>query len=306
MRKKLFSILFFCLAGLAATAQELNCKIDVKHDKITGVDVSVFTAMQRSIADFMNTHKWTNDDFDNNEKIDINILFNLTGRVTGDNDGYTGTMNITSSRPIFNTSYTSPTVNYVDKDITFSFSPFVPLQFDDNHITGTNPLSSNLTAILGYYAYLILGLDYDSFSSLGGTQFFKKAQNVVNNAPDGSGITGWKVMDGNKNRYWLIDQILNTRFEDIRKYWYTMHREGLDNMYTKPDDSRKKILLGISKLANVNKENPNSIYLQFFFNAKSDELIKIVSQVPPADRGNVVTQLAQMDVANTQKYGAIK
>ncbi len=306
MRKKLFSILFFCLSGFAGTAQEFNCKVDVKHDKIAGVDPIVFTTMQRNITDFMNTHKWTNDDYANNEKIDVNILFNLSSRVSGDNDGYSGTMNITSTRPVYNTSYTSPLINYVDKDVTFSFSQFVPLQFDDNHITGTNPLNSNLTAILAYYAYLVLGLDYDSFAPLGGTQYLKKAQNVVNNAPDGSGITGWKVLDGNKNRYWLIDQMLNTRFEEVRKYWYSFHREGLDNMYNKPEDSRKKVLAGIFKLSTVNRENPNSIYLQFFFNAKSDELIKLISQMPATDRAPILGLLSQMDVANTQKYNSLK
>jgi hypothetical protein len=307
MRKKLFSVIVFCIAGFAATAQEFDCKVDVKHDKILGVDAAVFTSMQRGLTEFMNTHKWTNDDFANNEKIEVNILFNLTGRVAGDVDGFSGTMNITSVRPVYNTSYTSPLINYIDKDVTFSFSQFVPLQFDDNHITGTNTLSSNLTAILAYYSYLILGLDYDSFSPLGGTQYFKKAQNIVNNAPEGSGITGWKVLDGNKNRYWLIDQILNTRFEEIRKYWYTMHREGLDNMYTKPDDSRRKIVAGIFKLSTVNRENPNSIYLQFFFNAKSDELMKIISQIPSrSERGPVLGLLSQMDVANTQKYNSLK
>jgi hypothetical protein len=295
------------LFPLLCQAQELNCKVEVKHDKITGVDVSVFNTMQRNIADFMNSHKWTNEDFANNEKIDVNILFNLSGRVSGDADGYSGTMNIQSTRPVYNTTYTSPMVNYIDKDIVFSFSQFVPLQFDDNHISGTNPLNSNLTAILAYYAYLILGLDYDSYALLGGTPYLKKAQNIVNNAPDGSGIVGWKVMDGTKNRYWLIDQMLNTRFEEIRKYWYSMHREGWDMMYNKPVDAKQKIFSGIFKLSAVNKENPNSIYMQFFFNAKSDEFLKLIPQMPgPAERTSVVGLLSQLDVANTQKYNAVK
>ena len=307
MLKKLYSVLVLCLAATTLYAQEFNCKVVVMHDKIVGIDNAVFTAMQRNLTEFMNTHKWTNDDFATNEKIDINILFNLTGRVSGDNDGFSATMNIQSTRPIYNSSYTSPMINYSDKDIIFDFSQFIPVQFDDNHVTGTNPLASNLTAILAYYSYLVLGLDYDSFSPLGGTQYFKKAQNIVNNAPEGSGISGWKVLDGKNNRYWLIDQILNTRFEDIRKYWYTMHREGFDNMYTKPLESRQKIMSGIYKLATVNRENPSSVYVQFFFAAKSEEYIKLLSQTAtPAERTPFITLLSQMDVPNTQKYNSIK
>ena len=307
MIRKTLNIFIILLCPWFALAQELNVKVEIKHDKLTGIDASVFNTMQRNISEFMNSHKWTTDEFAPNEKIDVNILFNLSGRVSGDADGFSGTMNIQSSRPVYNTTYTSPMVNYVDKDIIFSFSQYVPLQFDDNHITGTNTLSSNLTAILAYYAYLIIGLDYDSYALLGGTAYFKKAQNVVNNAPDGSGITGWKVMDGTKNRNWLVDQILNTRFEDIRKYWYTMHREGWDNMYSKASEAKQKIFSGVFKLANINKENPNAIYMQFFFNAKSDEFLKLIPTMGgPAERGSVIAILSQMDVANTQKYNALK
>jgi hypothetical protein len=308
MLKKLFSVFILCLASIVAGAQELNCKVTVLHDKITGVDNAVFTAMQRSISDFMNTHKWTTDDFAVNEKIDVTILINLTGRSSSEADAYTATLSIIASRPVFNSSYASPIVNYVDKDILFKFSQFVPIQFDDNNVSGTDPLASNLTALLGYYSYLIIGLNYDSFALNGGSTYLKKAQSVVSNAPEqGKNITGWKSVDGTHNRYWIIDQLLNTRFQDIRNYWYIMHREGLDNMYNKPADARIKVLAGLYKMYNVNKENPSSVLVQFFFNAKSDELARVLAQLPnPGDKVPYITMLSQLDVPNAAKYAALK
>ncbi len=300
--------MILCLLVLTGRAQELNCKVTVLHDKISAVDPVVFTSMQRAISDFMNTHKWTTDDFAVNEKIDVTLLINLTGKSSADNDAYTATFSILASRPVFNSSYASPLVNYVDKDILFKFSQFVPLQFDDNNVSGTDALSSNLTALLAYYSYLIIGLDYDSFALNGGTVYLKKAQSVVSNAPEQSkNITGWKSVDGTHNRYWIIDELLNTRFQDIRNYWYSMHREGLDNMYSKPADSRVKVLGGLYKMFNVNKENPSSVLVQFFFNAKSDELAHVLAQIPASnDRVPYITMLSQMDVPNTAKYSALK
>lgn len=308
MLKKLLSVLIVSVVSVAGWAQELNCKVVIKHEKITGTDPSIFTAMEKGISDFINTHKWTSDNFAIAEKIDCNIMLNLTGKISGDNDGYSATMSIQASRPVYNTSYQSPLINYVDKDVQFHFSPFVPLEFDDNRITGTDPLSSNLTAIIAYYSYLIIGLDYDSFSPDGGTAYFKKAQNIVNSAPElDKTINGWKAVDGTHNRYWLIDQLLNNRFEDVRKYWYSLHREGLDNLYANPKTAQQKIYAGIYKLFQVNKENPSSVLLQFFFNAKSDELVHLIAQIPnPTDRVPYITLLSQMDVPDATKYNSLK
>jgi hypothetical protein len=311
MQKQLLNILFviflICPSGVAGWAQEFNCKVTLRHDKITGVDQKVFTGMEKAINEFINTHKWTTDEFAPGEKIDCNMLINLIGNnVNGDVDAYTATINIEASRPVYNTSYTSPLINYIDKDVTFHYSQFNTLNFDDNQITGTDAMSSNLTAILAYYCYTILGLDYDSFSPNGGTNFLKKAQNIVNNAPDGKGISGWKAVESTRNRYWIIDQLLNNRFEDVRSFWYTMHREGLDSMYAKPNESRTRILVNLKKLYNVNKENPNSILLQFFFNAKSDEIIHLLAQASKQERLPYITLLSSIDVPNAAKYNSYR
>lgn len=305
MLKKLFSTILLATVAIAGYAQELNCKVKVMRDAIQGIDKEVFIAMERNILEFMNTRKWTTDQFQNNERIDCNILINLTKQL--DQDVFQATLNIQASRPVFNASYTSSIVNHIDKEFVFRFNQFTPLQFDDNRITGNDPLASNLTATLAYYAYLVLGLDYESFSLNGGSDFFKRAQNVVNNAPEsGKTIIGWRAVDGNKNRYWIIDQILNPRFKEFRTAWYSMHREGLDKMYNKPEESRKLILESLPKFVQINRENPSSILLQFFFSAKSDEFASLVSQEDAGQKTQYISMLQQIDVPNIQKYNSIK
>jgi hypothetical protein len=296
-----------CCLGLAVSAQEFNCKVTVLHDKITGVDNQVFVDMQRGLNEFINNRKWTTDEFATTEKIDCNLMINLTGnKVNGDPDIYTATLTIQAVRPVYNSSYNTTTVNYVDKDVTFKFSQFNQLRFDDNSVSGTDPVASNLTAIVAYYAYIILGFDYDSFSPNGGTNYFKKAQNIVNNAPEGKGINGWKAVENNRNRYWLVDQALNTRFQDVHSFWYTMHREGLDSMAAKPNESRSRILVNVKKIFQVNRENPNSALLQFVVNAKSDEFQRLLAATPKQERAQYITLLSALDVPNAAKYNALR
>jgi hypothetical protein len=307
MLRKLLSIIVIICLSVATRAQELTCKVKILHEKITGTDPAVFTSMERGINDFMNSHKWTSDEFQPGERIEMNIMINIVTKLGSDENGYSGTLNIQATRPVYNSGYSSPTVNFVDKDLVFHFNQFSPIQFDESNITGTDALASNLTAVLAYYAYIVLGLDYDSFSPMGGTELFKKAQFIVNNAPDqGNSIPGWKAVDGNRNRYWLIDQILSPRFIDFRKNWYAYHRQGLDNMYAKPDSAKLAILDGIPKLSQVAKENPNSMLMIFFFDAKSDEYLKILAQVPKQERDKYLVMLEAMDVPNAQKYSSLK
>lgn len=306
MRKKLFNILALCLLSATTQAQELKCIVKVMADRITGVDPQVFTTMEKTISDFMNTRKWTTDEFGVNEKINVNIMINLTKKVTVDGDDFVGTMNIQASRPVYNSDYTSPTVNYMDRDLAFNYSQFNPLQFDDNRVVYNTPMISNLSAVLAYYAYIIIGLDYESFSPNGGSVYFKKAQNIVNSAPEDKNITGWKAVENNRNRYWIIDQILNSRFQDLRNYWYMYHREGLDNMFTKPAESTQKILVGLNKLLQVQKENPGSILMQFIFAAKSDEYIRMLNTLPKQERTQYAALLSQIDISNVAKYNNLK
>jgi hypothetical protein len=308
MLKKLFNaLLLLLLPVLQSAAQEFNCKVTINHDKITGVDNEVYVSLQRSLTEFMNNRKWGNDEYAPAERIDCNIFLTLTAnKVGGDVDVYNATLSIQASRPVYNTGYITAIANYVDRDLSFKYNQFTTLQFDDNRVSGTEPIISNLTAVFAYYAYTILALDYDSFSPDGGTAFLKKAQNVVNNAPEQKTISGWKAVDGTRNRYWLIDQLMNSRFHDVRSFWYSMHREGLDSMYTKPNNSRERILTGLKKLYTVNRENPSSMLMQFIFATKSEEFIHLLAQTPKNERNQYIVLLNALDVPNAAKYNAMK
>lgn len=307
LRKITLLSLLCGLFSMAAGAQELTCKVSIMHAAIRNTDPQVFKSMEQAITEFMNGRKWTSDDFLPEERIPVNILINLTDK-NGD-DGFSGRLTINASRPVFNTSYTSPTVNFQDQNVVFRYSQFAPINFDDNRVAGNDPLASNLTAILAYYSYLILGLDYDSFAPNGGDALFKKAQSVVANAPEGSGIKGWTAAENQRNRYWIVDQLLSPRFRTFRQYWYEMHRQGLDYLYSKPEQGRTKILSGIPALAQLQKENPGSILLLFFFSAKSDEFVKILSQTPRDSRTPYINALIGADengMMNTRKYEALR
>lgn len=304
MRRLFFLLLLLLPTGRQLFAQDLNGIVDVSSDRIQNVDPKVFESLKKALREFINNRKWTTDNIKSSEKIDCNFLLTITKK-TGD-DVFEANLNIQSSRPVYNSGYNSPIVNYVDRDIIFRYAQGQTLQFEDSRVSGTDALSSNLTAVFAYYAYLIAGFDYDSFSPKGGQDYFKKAQNIVSNAPEDSKIRGWKAAENTRNRYWLIDQILNPRFADLRSQYYTYHRMGLDMMSTKPEEARKKILESIPVLTKVNNENPTSVLFQFYFNAKSIEYQNVLMQTPADQRKDYVEQLCKMDVPNTAKYRSIK
>lgn len=306
MRRPIVVLLLVMLCCCSLHAQDVLCKVDVNSDRIQNVDQKIFSALKRSLTEFVNSRKWTSDNFGPREKIECSFLLNLTEKQPNDNV-YKATLNVQSSRPVYNSGYNSALVNFVDREITFRFDESQTLQFDDNRVSGTDQLASNLTAVIAYYVYVIIGMDYDSFSPKGGEEYFKKAQNVVNNAPEeGKNIKGWKAAEGNRNRYWLIDQILNPRFEAFRPMYYNYHRKGLDLLSTKPDEGRKAMLDCIPILTKINNDNPTSILLQFFFNAKSNEFVNVLMQTPVNDRKDYIDQLAKLDVPNTNRYRSIK
>jgi hypothetical protein len=298
--------LLLLLAGSAVQAQELNCKVKILHEKIQNVDPQLFTSMERSITDFLNTRKWTGDDYATQERIDCNMLINITSKSDKDPDLFTGTISVQATRPVYNSGYTSPTINTVDRDLVFHYSQFNPIQFDDNRVSGPDPLASNLTAVLAYYSYLILALDYDSYSPEGGTALLKKAQNVVTNAPEDGGIKGWKAFEDKRNRYWIVDQLLSPRYSQYRAAWYSLHREGLDIMYNKPTEGRAKVLAALNILQNVNRDNQQSSLIQAFFNAKTDEMTRIVMQGSREERMQYLTMLSVLDPANAGRYNNLK
>ncbi len=298
--RKFLILLVFVGAFKSVFSQELNCQIQVLSDKIAGTDKRVFDAMQTAIYEFMNNRKWTNESFKTIERIDCSILINITNKLSADE--FEGTLQIQSRRPVFKTSYNSTLLNYNDNDITFKYQESQPLDFVENSY------SSNLTSILGYYAYLVIGLDYDSFSLNGGTPYLQKCLAVVNNAQN-SGYTGWKAFDSkkssNKNRYWLISNMLDASFVSLRECMYNYHLKGLDAMADNKEAGRAVILESIQSLKNIHQIKPLSFSLQVFFLAKSDEIINIFSAASLDEKSKIVTLLNEIDPTNSNKYSKI-
>lgn len=291
MRKLIIFIFLLSFAG-ALNAQELNCKVQVLSQQVQGTDKRAFESMQTAIYEFMNNKKWTSESYKNNERIDCSILINITER-TGDD--FKGTLQIQSRRPVYKSSYNSVLLNYNDNDISFKYLENQPLEFNDNSYL------SELTSILGYYAYLIIGLDYDSFALNGGTPYLQKALAVDNNAQNSSG-KGWKAFDGDKNRYWLINNMLDASFIPLRECMYTYHRKGLDIMSDNKEAGRAVIMESIESLKKVHQIKPLSFSVQVFFNAKADEIINIFSGAFPDEKSKILNTLNEIDPTNSNKY----
>ena len=299
--RKLFSVIFILSFACVVNAQELRARINVLSNRVGGnVDKKTFQTLQTALNNFINNRKWTTDNFSSDEKIDCSFLLNVES--TNDANVYKASLTIQSARPVFNSSYLSPIINFQDNEIIFKYSEFQQMEFNENRVAGTDPLASNLTAVIAYYINIILGLDYDSFSARGGDIYFQKAQNIVNNAPDGRNISGWKAFDGTRNRYWLVENLLNSRYTLIHDAYYRFYRTGMDKLYEEEIVARNEILNVLSLLNNFNTDNPNTMILQFFFQGKTQELIKIFSKASPQEKIKALEYLQKLDISNATKY----
>ena len=299
-KKKILSvILIFC--SVIARSQEVQAKVTVLSQQIgSSVNKNVFTTMQTQLTNLINSRKWTGDVFQSQEKIQCNFLLNLQS-VTDDNT-YKAGLTIQVGRPVYNSSYQSPLVNFQDVDITFKYQEYQPVEFNENRVGGNDPLSGNLTAVFAYYVYIILGLDYDSFSLKGGDEFYKKAQNIVTNAPEEKSISGWKSFDGLRNRYFLANNLTNAKLNQIHDIFYIYYHLGLDNLYSKQVDARVNVLKALSMLQDFNQENQNTMILQFFMQNRSDEIIGVFKKADPSTKSKVIEILSKIDVSNAAKY----
>jgi len=238
--RKILCVLLLILAIKKGYSQELQATVTVISDRIRTTDPRVFQTLQGAMAEFLNTRKWTDDHFAPGEKIVCNFVLNLKSEVNS--DIYSGSLTVQSIRPVYNSGYTTNMLNYMDNNVAFKYVQFQPLDFSNSRVSGDDPDVSNLSAILAYYAYIIIGLDYDSFSPRGGQPYFLKAQNIVNNAPeDSKNINGWKPFESNLNRYWLVDNLLNSRLGRFNDVLYQYNRVGLDKMYSDMEAGRASI-----------------------------------------------------------------
>lgn len=286
-------ILIAILTPLAGFSQELKCAVSVNASQIQTSDVSVFKDMEKAIEQFMNGRRWTNDSYKNHEKIICNFLITITKMPAI--GSFSASVQVQSARPVFNSSYNSLLFNFADREWEFEYIESMPLEYNDNTFT------NNLTSMLAFYAYLIVGLDYDSFSELGGTPYFQRALTVVNNAQQ-SNLPGWQALGSNRNRYWIVENLNNPQMVDLRKAIYHYHRNGLDLFDTDPDKSREVILNGLKDIKKVRDVNPNAILVVSFFDAKGKELANIFSDGNIQIRRQAYDIITAIDPSNRTTY----
>ena len=305
MLKKSLIVMAFVAVTIAAQGQEIQARFTVTSAKVgTQVDKKVFQTLQTALTNFLNTRRWTTDVFKPNEKIQCSFVLNIDQDLG--NNVYKGKLTVQAARPVYNTTYDSPIMNFLDDNIVFRYVEFQPVEFNENRIQGNDPLAANITAVLAYYANIILGLDYNSFSLRGGDAYFQKAWNIVNNAPENKDINGWKSFEGLRNRYWLAENLNNNRFALIHDALYSYYRSGMDIFFENEDAGRNGILNCLNFLNTINIENPNSMVLQFFFQGKSKELVKVFSKATTDQKIRAKDLLTKLDITNGAAYKELK
>ncbi|MCF6349993.1 MAG: DUF4835 family protein [Flavobacteriaceae bacterium] len=296
MRKLvLFFILIFTFINIKA--QELNCTITVNHDQVRGSDDQIFKTLEKSINDYLNNTKWTDKQYKKQEKIQCAITLNITERP--ENNTFKGSLQIQVLRPVFNSTYLTPVLNFNDDNLSFNYEEFQPLIYNENIF------ESNLTSILTFYAYVILGVDEDTFAYNGGDQYFKKAENAMLVAQQ-SGYKGWKRIDGNTTRYQFIENMLNNTFKDYRLVMYRYHRNGLDVMFDDKDKAKKTIGEAITNLQRIYSKRPRAYLLRVFLDTKEDEIVSIFKEGPQIDTRGLQEMLLRVYPARNDSWKEIK
>jgi hypothetical protein len=297
--KKLFLFSLAILFALSLRSQELRCNVQITSQQVQGTNRQIFQTLQGAVNEFINGRAWSNYKFASNERIECSMLFNIQD-LSGDQ--FKGTLQIQVRRPVYNSSFNTVLFNYIDNDLEFRYVEFQPLEFSEtSHL-------SNLTSLLAYYANIILGLDFDSFGLLSGTEFFQKAEKIVNNAQNAN-EKGWRAGESTsrRNRYWFINNILNEEYAPVREFVYKYHRLGMDMLYDKIVDARINIAESLSLLQEVYKNRPDPFmhFLQVILDAKSDEFVSIFQGSTDDEKRRVQALLNQIDPTHGDKYRKI-
>lgn len=296
MKLKNIILIILLFVGFHTFGQEINCSIQVSARQIEGTDREAFKELQQALYEFVNNRVWTNFNYKLEERLECTILLTLSERISSDQ--YKGKLNLVLRRPIYKTNYNTSMFNYIDKDVQFTYSEGEPIVFAEGNF------SSNLTSMIAYYVYVFLGIDGDSYSKLGGTPYFEKAQSIVQNAQN-TAEPGWKAFENMKNRYWLTENLLNPQYRNIRESIYEFHRKGLDVMYDDVEGGRNNIAESIKLLQKANRAKPGSFLLRLYLDAKRDEIIKVFGKGNPTQKTEVVNIMKEIDPANSDKYQAI-
>jgi len=277
-------------------SQELLCNVRVNSSQIQTSDRKVFQTMQTEIYEFINNRIWTTSNFQNEERIECTFVINVSKKISSDE--YEASLQIQSTRPVYGTSFKTPLFNYLDNNFRFKYLEYQSLEFSESiHM-------SNLTSVLAFYVNIILGLDFASFSEYGGNEYFSIAQRIVNNAQN-TPEPGWKAFESDKNRYWLVNDLLDQRYEDFHTSFYRYHRLGLDFLGEEPDDARFEITESIEGLKSIYRNNSSAFILKIFFDAKTDEIVNIYSEAFPNEKARIVKTLLEIDPSNSTKYQLI-
>lgn len=293
---RLSALFLFASSGYSSWGQDLNCDVAIDADRIETSDRRVFEDMERAFEDFLNTRDWSADEIKPEERIKCGLSITLNEMPSI--GVYKATVQIRSARPIYNTTYESILFNFADRDWSFEYVESQPLNFNENDYI------SNLTSMLAFYAYVIIGLDYDSFGELSGSPYYQKAQNIVTNAQQGN-RSGWGALESTRNRYALITDITNQQMEDLRKGYYKYHRLGLDVFEKKPEEARKQVLQVLESVKKIKDRYPSSIFVISFFDAKSEELVDIFSDASIQDKRKAYNLLVDLNPTREDTYKAI-
>lgn len=296
MIKRGFFFLFLWLGINTISAQELRCNISVSSQKIQSSNRELFTNMQRDMYEFLNNKRWSGNVFAYDERVECSIQITLDEQ--GGSDQFKGSLQVRVSRPVFNSSYSSVLLNFKDNDVDFTYREFEPLEYNEN---GQN---SNLVSLLAFYANIILGLDYDSFSLMGGNEFYNRAENIVARCQNAR-EAGWKSFESRRNRYWLINNLQDRSYAPVRECIYKYHRIGLDAMSDNVTDARLAVLEALELLQRAHRIKPNSYIMQVFFDAKSDEVVNIFKPAFADERKRVYNIVSEINPANNSKYSIL-
>lgn len=293
--RKIFSLIFVCFFAFSQ-AQELNCKVTVNYDKITNANTQIFKNLETSLNDFVNKTAWTEKTYKDNEKISCNIFITLNSY---DSNNFEASIQVQSSRPIYNSSLSSPMLNINDKDFSFQYIEFQNLFYNPNSY------DSNLVSTIAFYSYVILGVDAESFALDSGTPFFQSAQEIVSLAA-ATGGKGWSQSEKTQNRYYLINDLMSTTFRPYREAMFQYHFDGMDNMSKDLKTSKETIAKAINTLSQLHGVRPNAYLTRIFFDAKSDEIVSIFSGGPSVPIDGLVDKLSRISPTNSSKWTNVK
>jgi hypothetical protein len=296
MFRKLFFVILTVMMAAAVSAQELYCSVQISAQQDQGSDRTLYNTLQTSLYELMNNKKWTNHNFKVEERIECSLMITINNKTS---DVFDAQIFVQSTRPVFNSSYKTPVFSHLDRNLRFEYIQDQSLDWVENsHL-------NNLTSVLAYYAYIIIGIDFETFQKGSGTPYFDKAQAIVNNAQNDNRATGWKAFEGDRNRYWLLENLTNSRYQGLKDALYSYHRLGLDNMYENVETGRQAVVDALMVLQRVYNERPNLFLLSVLLSAKSDELVKMFSNASNMQKSRVVQILTNIDPANASKYNRI-